>query len=154
MTTHQLASTVRAAAEQTIPAPPETVMEILRDYRGAHPAILPKSFERVEVVEGGYGAGTVARVTAKVGRRRETTTVRVTEPEPGRVMVETIEEKGATATFTVDPAPGGSRVGIAVEMPKTAGVRGELERLFLPGLLRRQLRVELRNLAALAAVRA
>ena len=69
-------------------------------------------------------------------------------------MVETIEEKGATATFTVDPAPGGSRVRMAVEMPASPGVRGELERLFLPAALRRQLRVELRNLAALASVRA
>ena len=151
---HQPSSTIRASAEQAIPAPPETVWDILRDYREAHPAILPKTFERVEVIEGGYGAGTVALVTVKVGRKRETTTIRVTEPEPGHTMVETIEEKGATATFTVDPAPGGSRVRMAVEMPASPGVRGELERLFLPAALRRQLRVELRNLAALASVRA
>lgn len=149
-----LSSTIRAAAEQTIPAPPGTVMEILRDYREAHPAILPRAFERVEVLEGGHGEGTVARVSAKVGPYRETATVRVSEPEPGRSLVETFEESGGTSTFTVDPAPGGSRVRIAIAMEKSGGVRGELERLFLPGLLRRQLRVELRNLAALASVRA
>ena len=83
-----------------------------------------------------------------------TTTMRATisEPEPGRVLVETDPEGAVVTTFTVDPeADGGrSRVTIATDLE----VAGWLRRLLVTRFLRRVYVREIALLETVAAGRA
>jgi hypothetical protein len=64
------------------------------------------------------------------------------------VLVEADEAAGVVTTFTVDPLDGGkrSRVTITTETRASPGLRGLLERLVSPGVLRDIYRKELRQL--------
>lgn len=133
-----------------IPATPDAVYSVLADYKVGHPAILPKSyFTELEVEEGGTGAGTKIRVHMNVMGRETVYHEIVTEPEPGRVLVETDAEKGVTTTFTVDPADNGehARVTIATDMPARDGLFGWLERNFTSFIMRRIYHEELEQLS-------
>lgn len=146
---------INIEASADVPAPAPIVYGLIADYRDGHPSILPpRYFEELVVEEGGRGAGTRIRFTMKAFGRRETSRARISEPEPGRVLVETVEGSGIVTTFTVVPAPDGfTRVTIATSYP-TAGARGWLERLFVPAYLRRVYRAELSLIARRAAERA
>ena len=63
----------------------------------------------------------------------------VSEPEPGRVMVETDAEAGVVTTFTVDPLADGaqSRVSISLTGQTSPGLVGMLEKRLNPLVLRR-----------------
>lgn len=88
-----------------INAPAERVYAILADYRNGHPHILPrKYFLSLNVEQGGSGAGTVISFTMRVMGRTQEFRAAVTEPEPGRVLVETNTPNGAVTTFTVQPS--------------------------------------------------
>jgi hypothetical protein len=65
----------------------------------------------------------------------------VSEPEPGRVLVES--GSGLTTTFTVEPAEAGrsSQVTIAAEATPSPGLQGWIERMVTPALLRDELRL-------------
>ncbi len=142
----------RAAASAVIAAPADRVYAILRDYRDGHPRILPpQHFPLLEVEAGGIGAGTVLRVEARLLGVTARFRMTVTEPEPGRVLVETDAAAGTVTTFTVDPGPeqGQSRVTIATEWPGRAGVLGALEARVVPRAMQRVFAEELENLAAL-----
>ena len=140
---------VHARAAHDIDARPAAVYAVLADYRVGHPAILPKPyFTDLKVQAGGRGAGTVIQVTMQVlGVERVYHEV-VSEPEPGRVLAETDADAGVTTTFTVDALDGGkrSRVTIATEARTSPGLRGVVERMVQPPLLRGIYRKELRQL--------
>jgi hypothetical protein len=73
----------------------------------------------------------------------------VTEPEPGRVLVETIiEGDPLVTTFIVAPADGGRacEVTITSVIEKKPGVRGMIERFLSPRILEPMYREELRLL--------
>ncbi len=74
---------------------------------------------------------------------------RVTEPEPGRVLVETDIESGQSTRFTFEPLVGGAqtRVTIASDFPASPGIAGLVERLTRPLVARDIYRKELRQLA-------
>jgi hypothetical protein len=77
----------------------------------------------------------------------------ITEPEPGRVLVESyLDNNGAVTTFTIDPgsAPADSRVTISTELPVRAGLLGRIERALTTLLLRPIYVKELENLARVA----
>ena len=96
--------TVEASAH--IDAPPEHVYGIIADYHVGHPSILPKAFKNFVVEKGGTGAGTIIRFEVHAFRTVTRFRAIVTEPEPGRVLVETnVEPTESPTTFTV--APGG-----------------------------------------------
>jgi len=58
---------LRAYAVAKIAAPAARVYAILSDYREAHQEILPRDFfKRVEVEQGGHGAGTVVNVVSRI----------------------------------------------------------------------------------------
>jgi hypothetical protein len=147
---------IRAARSAAIDAPPAAVYGVIADYRRGHPSILPeKYFRGLDVESGGVGAGTVIRFRMRAfGRVRESRAV-VAEPQPGRVLTETIAEQGMVTTFTVDPLDGGARsaVEIATEW-EVPGVRGWLERAMAPPFLRRVYAAELAKLARAAAAAA
>jgi hypothetical protein len=143
---------VRAAASAVIDAPPQKVYAIIADYHNGHPRILPpKYFSGLEVQRGGVGAGTVIRFRMHAFGATRTMRGEVTEPEPGRVLVEAYPESGEVTTFTVEPADGG-RASVTITTEWTArGCTGWVHRLLAPPLLRRVYAEELRNLARVAA---
>jgi uncharacterized protein YndB with AHSA1/START domain len=138
----------------TIDAPPERVYAVLADYRQHHPRIVPPEyFQSLEVLSGGVGAGTRTRVTMRILGTTRTFEHVISEPEPGRVIREADPDGSNATTFTVTPgaAAGSTHLTIATEIVAQPGVRGMLERLFSPLLLKRIYRMEIERIAAYVA---
>jgi uncharacterized protein YndB with AHSA1/START domain len=134
---------ITAAAERTIDAPAAHVYHLLRDFRQHHPNFLPPQFSDLEIECEGVGAGTVHRFRMTLGGRTREYRVRVGEPQPGRVLIESDGSRRMLTTFTVDALPHGrSRVRIHTRW-YTDGLGGLVERLVAPRLLRRVYREEL-----------
>ena len=142
---------MEASAE--IAAPVERVYGIVADYRVGHPRIVPKSFfDGIEVEQGGYGEGTVIRVGVHFAGRKSSFRAAVTEPEPGRVLVETDLDGGPVSTFTFEPlGPGRTRVSISTLLQRRGKRIGLVGRFLTIRFLRRVYAEELRLLAAVAA---
>jgi hypothetical protein len=141
------------SASAVIPARRERVYSLIANYHEGHPRILPKQFSGLMVEQGGVGAGTVIRFQMSVLGRKQTFRAAITEPDPGRVLVETdLDSNGAVTTFTVDPgtAPADSHVTISTELPVRSGVLGTVERKVTTLLLRPIYMRELANLARVA----
>jgi hypothetical protein len=96
-------------------------------------------------------ARALVRATMHVlGKRRVFEQV-VTEPEPGRVLMEANADGSALTTFTVDASgEGSSHVTIATDVPLQPGIHGVLERLAVSLLFPRIYRKELARLARYA----
>jgi len=142
-------STVSVSAERRISAPADRVYRILADYREHHPRILPPAFSDFTVEEGGVGAGTVIRFKVAAGGRTQTFHQRVEEPEPGRVLREQDIDGTRITTFTVTPDGEGCVLNIETTWP-AVGVRGVVERLLAPRMLRPIYEDELDRIAAYA----
>ena len=128
-----------------IPSPPKTVYNVIADYRDGHPKILPKPpFVSLTIESGGIGAGTILRVQMKVFGKLQEFSTTVTEPEPGRVLVET-NDTGYITTFTVDPRENGkqSYVTFTTEIPKNSKLLKKIEfffsKMFLPLVYKKEL---------------
>jgi polyketide cyclase/dehydrase/lipid transport protein len=141
------------SASARIDAPPDRVYGIIADYRNGHPQILPKQFGRLCVDAGGYGAGTVIRFSVvAMGRKTDFRAV-VSEPQPGRVLVERNDPPNSSVTtFIVDPGPTGreSDVTISTELPDRSGLLGAIERFVAKRVMNGMYRDELVLLAAVA----
>jgi hypothetical protein len=141
------------SASAIIPARRERVYSLIANYQDGHPRILPRQFSDLIVEQGGVGAGTVIRFRMTLFGRTQSFRAAITEPEPGRVLLETyLEPMGTVTTFIVDPgtAPADSRVTIATEFPVRRGVLGFIEKMFSGLLLRPIYAQELINLARVA----
>lgn len=139
--------TLHVQASATISAPAPVVYGLIADYERGHPSILPPEyFEDLVVEAGGHGAGTRIRFTMKAFGQREVSVADVTEPEPGRVLVETVQDTGIVTTFTVTPMEdGGSHVRFDTVYP-AKGVRGWFESLLVPRYLKKVYAAELQLL--------
>jgi hypothetical protein len=87
--------------------------------------------------------------------KRQVMHARVTEPEPGRVLVETYEQTGTETRFTVEPlGPSSARVTFETQY-RTGGIKGWFEALLVPRYLRKVYAAELSLLGdrAVAAYR-
>ena len=133
------------SAERVVDAPADVVYRCLADYTHHHRpgGFLPPAFSNQEVLSGGIGDGTVIRLNVSLAGRTNTMTARISEPDPGRKLVEDGEH--VQTTFTVQPEADKSRVrfdtvldggGLAGLMNKFFGARllgpvyaDELERL-------------------------
>ncbi len=141
------------SASAIIPARRERVYSLISNYHDGHPRILPKQFSGLVVEQGGVGAGTIIRFQMRMLGRKQSFRAAVTEPEPGRVLVETyLEANGAVTTFTVNPggAPADSQVTISTELPVRPGFMGKIERMMTTLMLRPIYVTELQNLARVA----
>jgi hypothetical protein len=139
----------------TIPAPATVVYQLIADYRNGHPSILPaKYFGALSVLKGGYGAGTeIAFEMYPFGGKLVATKsrARITEPHPGRVLVETDVERGIATTFTVEPVGRDATwVEFATVLPMRAGLAGRIEKWLVTRLLRSIYVAELAQLARVA----
>ena len=115
-------------------AAPERVYAAIANYHTGHPRILPKQFSAMTVERGGIGAGTIIRFNMRVFGRTQPFRAVVTEPQPGRVLVETyLDSNAAVTTFTVDPgaAPGMTVATISTELRVRAGIAGAIERFLI-----------------------
>lgn len=145
-------ATHRFSVSRRIDAPAGALYRIIADYRDGHPRILPRPpFVSLDVEQGGIGSGTTIRVGMKALGRVRTFRSVVSEPEPGRVLVES-NDNGYVTTFTVDPkSERSSEVTIATEFTGRGGVLGSLERWFAFRLLEPVYHRELSQLAEVAS---
>jgi hypothetical protein len=130
------------------------VYGVFADYREAHPRILPPSFfVGMTVKEGGYGAGTVIDIKGRFAGRTRIIRGVVTEPEPGRRLVEGYPAERMATSFRVVSEPGGeaSMVTISTVMPRRWGPVGWLEERIVRRLLSRVYAEELDLVAAYLA---
>lgn len=147
-------SKTRVEVSRVVDARPDDVLDVFKDYRGGHAAILPKPyFTGMDVVAGGYGAGTELHVYMKAMGVEKHYHQLVSEPEPGRVLAETDLDVALVTTFTVDPVDGGSRtlVTLTTVYEPARGLAGWFENLMTPPFMRKIYRQELENLAVYLA---
>ena len=137
-------------------APPRRVYDTIANYHIGHPRILPKQFRNLRVEKGGVGAGTVITFQVKVFGRTDSYRAEVTEPDPGRVLVErNVEGMASVTTFTVEPGASADEaiVTITTEVRGRGGWAGAIERFMIERALRPMYAEELRLLEAAAAER-
>jgi hypothetical protein len=142
---------IHVSASGVVPAPAPVTYELIADYRDGHPRILPPAyFGKLEVLGGGRGEGTRIRFQVRMFGRVTLATATITEPVPGRRLVETMPD-GTVTTYLVDPlVEGGCRVSITTDLAQP-GWRGWLARVLAPAYLRRMYAAELAQLARVAA---
>ncbi len=141
------------SVSEIINSPSSAVYRIIADYKNAHPKILPRPpFVSLEVEEGGTGAGTVIQVTMKVMGRLQSFKSFVSEPKPGRVLVET-NDTGYITTFTVEPKEDDKKslVTFTTEIPINSTFMKKLEFRLTKLLLIPVYKKELELLAEIAA---
>ncbi len=140
-------------------ARPQDIYATIADYHQGHPSILPpENLYDLQVEQGGYGAGTIIRFKSRIMGIEQTFHHRVSEPEPGRVLVEQDIEPGRdlATTFTVIPLEGGNKaqVEISTRMNASPGLRGLIEGWLIPLSTAPVYRQELKLLEAAAQRRA
>jgi Polyketide cyclase / dehydrase and lipid transport len=138
-----------ATASRTIAAPAAEIYQILADYRTLHPLILPKPyFLSLDVEEGGYGAGTIVSFAMRILGKTQSFRALITEPDPGRILLETDLNSGVATRFSVQPLTRENRtqVTIGTELKDRSLIEGYVAK----ALLQRIYRQELELLAKLA----
>lgn len=135
------AKTFTVSASRVVGASAAVAYRLIADYQGGHQRILPeKYFGKLRATKGGYGDGTeIAFEMYPFGMKRavQQARARVTEPEPGRVLVETDLDRGFVTTFTVDAVSEmKSRVQFVTTVPRKPGVLGAIEKLVTTLFLR------------------
>lgn len=128
-------ATVTARASKTMNAPPEQVLEFLRNYRDARPKILTDNFTAYRVERGGEGSGTVVAYHFETPRRGRDYRLRVEESD-GSVR-ERDEFSSFVSVWTVAADGGGSNVTVEASWAGAGGIGGVFERLFAPRVLSR-----------------
>ena len=125
----------RFGAERRMDVPAQIAYHCLADYREHHrpEGFLPPAFSAFEIHQGGVGAGTQASWTVDLGggRKRRMSAV-ISEPQPGRRLVETGD--GVLTTFTVTPSGTGCVVRFDTVFDEP-GLNGVLLRLFIGRML-------------------
>lgn len=142
----------RLAVSQSVDAPVNTVYSILADYRVGHPRILPRPpFVSMRVLHGGVGAGTQFELRTRFFGRERLYHGIVSEPHPGRVLVEKYQGTDLVTLFIIEPLDigEGSNVTIVTDSQVHEGLLGRVEAWFADAMLRRVYKKELRNLAGL-----
>ena len=140
-------------ASAVIDAPAAHVHAIVADYNDRHQAILPKPyFVSMEVLAGGVGAGTELKLTMKVMGQDFVFHQEISEPEPGRVLVEADNDAGVVTTFTFEPLNDDTQTQVTIStVGKTSsGIKGWLEKMTTPMIMGKIYRAELENLAQVA----
>jgi hypothetical protein len=128
-------ATVTARASRTLDAPPERVLEFLRDYRDARPRILTDNYTAYRVEQGGQGAGTVIGYHFAAGGRERDYLLAVEENRDA--LVERDQLSSFVNRWTVGAEGAGSSVTVEASWQGAGGIGGVFERTFAPLGLRR-----------------
>jgi hypothetical protein len=150
-------STYRVTATRRIAVPARVAYGIIADYRDGHPHILPAPwFGNLRVDSGGVGTGTAFRFDVQAFGNTRTLRAVVSEPTPGRVLVESYPDDGTVTTFTVEQADGDRACAVTIDsdIPRRGGIAGTLERMVFTRFLRRVFDAELKLLESVARARA
>jgi uncharacterized protein YndB with AHSA1/START domain len=127
---------VEASAQRTIDAPADAVYGYLADM-SQRPKFLSPAFSDFQVVEGGVGAGTVTTFSVTAGGRTRSYRMNVTEPAPGRTLVESDANSSLVTTFNVEPQGSKSLVSIHTSWNGAGGIGGFFEKTFAPGAMKK-----------------
>jgi hypothetical protein len=122
---------VSASSSITIAQEPGRVLAALLDYETVRPRILPEQYLDYTVVEGGQGAGTVARWTLQATSKRSRN-VEATVTVDGSTITERDANSSMVTTWTVAPSGTGSEVTTATEWKGAGGIGGFFEKTFAP----------------------
>lgn len=140
---------VVASAERSIDAPADEVYGYLADMH-QHQQFLPPAFSDFRIEQGGVGAGTVTSFKITAGGRTRAYRMQVSEPTPGRTLVETDTGSSLVTTFNVTPQGDKSLVSVTTSWDGASGIGGFFERKFAPPAVRRLYQEALDRLNAYA----
>jgi hypothetical protein len=140
---------VVARASRHLDAPPERVLEFLRDYRGSRPRILTGNYSAFAVEQGGEGDGTVIGYHFAAGGRERDYRLRV--EESSGALTERDELSSFVSRWSVVAEGTGSAVTVEGSWNGAGGIPGIFEGLFAPLGLRRIYGEVLERLAAALA---
>lgn len=141
--------TVNVQTSATIGASAEATYALIAES-AQRPAFLPEAMSGFETLEGGTGAGTVHRWVLKTPRGDREYVMAVTEPEPGRVLVESDQKSSLVTTWTVTPTGESCTVDITTTWQGAGGIGGFFEKTFAPKALSKIYRDQLARLDELA----
>ena len=128
-------ATVTVRATRSVDAPPERVLEFLRDYRDGRARILTGNYSAYRVEQGGHGQGTVIGYHfAAGGRERD---YRLSVEEDGGGLFERDQLSSFVSRWTVAPEGSGAQVTLESSWQGANGIGGVFERTFAPLGLRR-----------------
>ena len=134
------------SVERRFQATPERVYNLIIDME-EHRRILPKQFESLDVLEGGRGAGTVFRLTMNVMGSRTSLVMTLSEPEPGRIVLEQDPAAGITTIWKLTSLPGdGCMLRLTSQFPRKPGFAGWVERFATASMIRSIYKRELENM--------
>ncbi len=142
------------SAAKVISSSADRIYRVIADYEEGHPLILPRPpFVSMDVVRGGFGAGTEIVLKMRVLGKTKSLHGVVSEPTPGRVIAERYTGANMTTTFTLEPRADdtATTVTIATDMQVRSGLRGVIERWLATRLLYPVYRRELDQLARVLA---
>jgi Polyketide cyclase / dehydrase and lipid transport len=127
---------VSAASTILINAEPEATLAAVADYQTMRPKILSPQYSEYQVLQGGQGAGTVAKwkLQATKSRVRD---VQVDVDVAGHTVIEKDANSSMVINWTVAPAGPGSSVTVKTAWTGAGGVKGFFERTFAPLGLKR-----------------
>jgi hypothetical protein len=130
-------ATVTASATRAVDAPPERVLEFLRDYRDGRARILPDNYSAYRVEQGGHGQGTVIGYHFAAGGRERDYRLAVEEDDGG--LFERDQLSSFVSHWSVAPALDGMGAQVTLESSwqGAGGIGGVFERTFAPLGLRR-----------------
>src|SRR6201991_5145323 len=122
---------VSASSTVLIDAPPESVLAAVADYQTVRPKILSSQYSEYQVLEGGQGAGTVAKwkLQATKSRVRD---VQVNVDVAGHTVIEKDANSSMVTNWTVAPAGPGSSVTVKTTWTGAGGIKGFFEKTFAP----------------------
>ncbi|WP_326544843.1 SRPBCC family protein [Mycolicibacterium sp. ND9-15] len=127
---------VSASSTVLVEAAPETVLSAVADYATVRPKILSPHYSEYQVLEGGQGAGTVARwrLQATKSRVRD---VKAEVDVAGHTVIEKDANSSMITNWTVSPAGSGSSVTVKTSWQGAGGIGGFFEKTFAPLGLRK-----------------
>ncbi|WP_322857524.1 SRPBCC family protein [Mycobacterium shigaense] len=127
---------VSAASTILINVEPAATLAAVGDYQTVRPKILSPQYSEYQVLEGGQGAGTVAKwkLQATKSRVRD---VQVNVDVAGHSVIEKDANSSMITNWTVAPAGPGSSVTVKTTWTGAGGVKGFFEKTFAPLGLRK-----------------
>lgn len=140
---------VEIVASAPVAAPAARAYALIADYTDGHRRIVPpRAFTWLRAESGGAGAGTRIAFEMRVLGSSTVARAVISEPEPGRVLVETDVNGRLETTFTVEPrGPSACTVTIRTLIQPRPGIAGWIERAVTRRVLPALYREELQRLA-------
>ena len=122
---------VSAASTILINAEPAATLAAVADYQHVRPKILSPQYSDYQVLQGGQGAGTVAKWKLQATKSRSRN-VQANVDVAGHTVIEKDANSSMVTNWTVAPAGPGSSVTVKTSWTGAGGVKGFFERTFAP----------------------